>query len=98
MTQQYKIGSIDPHLTINGNPIKIGDKFWTVNKETLQVRDHIADGQNNVSYQLYFDNQKDAVQYSCFNSPRYSVIDFRRYEETGVLEHIVEEYKDYKQK
>ena len=53
-----------PYLILDGKKAMIGQPYWTVNiANNFDIREHVADRENNVQYCCYFDNKDDAVRY-----------------------------------
>jgi len=53
-----------PFLTIEGKPVDLGTKYWTVNTASLLVSDCIAGDENNTIQTAYFLNEVDAYRYA----------------------------------
>ena len=53
-----------PYLTVAGEPINVGEKYFTVNSTSGVITEHIAGGENNVIYNFYTKHYHEAAYLS----------------------------------
>lgn len=69
-----------PYLKINGQNIELGQKYFTVNIESLDLKERKAGKENNtIEYNYYFDISQ-AKQYILENAKVFNFKDIKRIE------------------
>jgi hypothetical protein len=69
-----------PYLKINSQDIELGQKYFTVNKESLDLKERKAGKENNtIEYNYYFDISQ-AKQYILENAEVFNFKDIERIE------------------